>query len=759
MTRRYARLALSLALVVSVCVFAPASAGAVVLPESQISPDVGYQYEPDIYGGKVVWQQWDASWTYSAIVLHDLAAGTETTVAAATNPNEVSEPHIWGDWVIWKYWGGAVDVSDVRAYRISTGQTYDVTTDLGVRQEWLDIGPGNGTPMIAWEDWRAGGGSTNIWSATFNGTNWLESEVTSGGADRDPAIGESFGAFERSGSTLFVKPLTVFLPAVEVGSFYGQPAMDGKRVCYMADRDGDNVFTAHTYDCMTGIDTTIPLGAEPYASADWMEVGDGTMLFTHDNGVDFDIYRYDFTDANAGGTETLFKGGTGYQQRPAIDPTGSGYIVWMDSRTGSSRVWANVALALTDTQPPVTVTDLKAAYDGTATIGFSATDDMSGVQGIYRKLDGGAVTMLPAVTTYTITVTTPGTHTVEYWAKDNALNEETHRVGTFLVRSVDTAYTEVEGTDRYFTAIDASKEAFPTGIPAADYQGYKTVVIATGSNWPDALGAAGLAGALGGPVLLVQPTALPSAVAAEITRLGATRAIVVGGAGAVGGNVMTALGSVAGVTKVERISGTDRFQTASAVASKTVAALGSGFDGTAFVASGLDFPDALAGAPLSAKYGWPLYLCGSGGLSADTVVAMDAAHVSGALLLGGTKPVPAATETSLKTKYGAAKVKRLWGADRYLTAIAIARHGVDSGRLRWDGVGIATGEDYPDALAGGVLVGRTGSVILLTRRTALTQVTGDELRARRDLIGSVRYLGGDEAVSPAVRSAIAAILK
>ena len=721
MTGRTARLTMSVVLALSVCVFAPATAGAFVPTESQISPDVGYQYEPDIYGGKVVWVHYSGDWNASAIVMHDLASGTETTIATEASPSEVSEPHIWGDWVIWKHWGGSeANASDVCAYRISTDTTYNVTTDAPVRQEWLDIGPGNGTPMIAWEDWRAGGGATDIWTATFSGAAWTESQLTSGGADRFPAVGQSFGSFYRS-SKLYIKPLTAFLEPVEVGPIYGQPSMDGTRVCYMADRDTDGTYEAHTYNCSTGIDTTIPLGAEPYASADWVDVGDGTMLFTHSNGIDFDIYRYDFSDANAGGTENMFAGGTGYQQRPAIDPTGSGDIVWQDDRTGSARVWVNIATAPTDVTPPVTVTDLKSAYDGTATIGFSATDDMSGVLGIYRKLDGGAVTMLPAPTTYTVTVTTPGTHTIEYWAKDNAANEETHHVSTFLVRSVDTAYTEVEGADRYFTAIDASKEAFPTGITGTDYQGYKTVVIATGDNWPDALGAAGLAGALGGPVLLVQPTALPSGVGAEITRLGATRAIVVGGAAAVGGNVMTALDGVTGVTKVERISGTDRFKTASAVASKTVGALGTSFDGTAFVASGLDFPDALAGAPLSAKYGWPLYLCNGGGLSADTVASMDAAHVTGALLLGGTRPVPAATETSLKTKYGAAKVKRLSGADRYLTAIAIARHGVDGGRLRWDGVGIATGEDYPDALSGGVLIGRTGSVILLARKSALTR--------------------------------------
>lgn len=56
---------------------------------------------------------------------------------------------------------------------------------------------------------------------------------------------------------------------------------------------------------------------------------------------------------------------------------------------------------------------------------------------------------------------------------------------------------EVEGVNRYLTAIEAAKKAYPGGA--------RTVVLATGTNWPDALGGAALAGARNGPSLLTPP--------------------------------------------------------------------------------------------------------------------------------------------------------------------------------------------------------------------------------------------------------------
>lgn len=307
----------------------------------------------------------------------------------------------------------------------------------------------------------------------------------------------------------------------------------------------------------------------------------------------------------------------------------------------------------------------------------------------------------------------------------------------------------IEGSDRFATAVSASKSAYPTG---AD-----TVVIATGMNWPDALGGAALAGALGGPILLVGYDALPSAVSAEIDRLGADSAVIVGGPNAVSTGVETALeGLFDDADKVTRIKGDDRYKTADAVAAAVVeAGGGAAFDGAALVATGGDFPDALAAAPLAAAQGWPLVLANprTGLSAASKAVISDAGDV---YILGGEAAVSAAVESDLKKSF---TVDRLDGTDRYATAAVISAFAVDEAGHTWDRVGITTGLNFPDALAGGVLQGRAGSVMLLTRPDLLSPATATRLSSNKAEIETVTFFGGANAVSPAVRVSVDQMLQ
>lgn len=307
----------------------------------------------------------------------------------------------------------------------------------------------------------------------------------------------------------------------------------------------------------------------------------------------------------------------------------------------------------------------------------------------------------------------------------------------------------VAGPTRYETAVEASKLAFPDGAPA--------VVIATGMNWPDALGGSALAGALGGPILLTDPRSLPSVVSSEITRLKASRAIILGGTSAVSTAVEDALkrklGSGAGI--VTRIAGNDRYDTANKVARRVMSELGAGYDGRAFVATGGNFPDALAAAPLAAAKGWPLFLSNPAtGISPATRTAMNG--VTDVVILGGTSAVPATVKTSLEG-WGF-RTTRVSGANRYDTAVKIATYGVNNAGLRWNRVGIATGENYPDALAGGVLQGAARSVMLLTTCNRLCTDAGYCLLAKRAEISTVTFFGGTTAVSSATRADVAACI-
>ncbi|MHB1017982.1 MAG: cell wall-binding repeat-containing protein [Coriobacteriia bacterium] len=341
--------------------------------------------------------------------------------------------------------------------------------------------------------------------------------------------------------------------------------------------------------------------------------------------------------------------------------------------------------------------------------------------------------------TLTYTAGVSGTYYVDVYAYDGS---GAYTLITDVVPS-SVAVTEVQGASRIETALRVSELAFPGG---AD-----TVIVATARNWPDALGGSALAGALGAPILLTEPTVLSPAVVAEIERLDATRVVVLGGTGAVSAPVASALGEITGVAEIDRIAGIDRYETARMIADETIATLGATWDGGAFVATGGAFPDALGASPIATASGWPIYLTRNA-MTADAVLAgaMRADGVSRIVVLGGTGAVSSATFEALSgIDAGALRVS---GANRYLTALEVAAYGVVTHGLVWDGLALTTGEDFPDALAGGVMQGRAGSVMLLTTPQALQAQVHDALLENRADIASVRFLGGTGAVSIGTRS-------
>jgi putative cell wall-binding protein len=295
----------------------------------------------------------------------------------------------------------------------------------------------------------------------------------------------------------------------------------------------------------------------------------------------------------------------------------------------------------------------------------------------------------------------------------------------------------VAGPNRYATSVEASKRGFPDGA--------RTIVIATGANWPDALGGSALAGAVDGPLLLTKPDALPSEVTTEIKRLGATKAYILGSTASVSADVEKQLKGL-GLTVIRK-GGSNRYETARMVADETIRLLGSSYEGHALVATGLNFPDASGAAPVAAALGRPILLAN---VTAGTVSLPPA--VNKVVILGSTAAVPSKVETYLDTTLGSANVDRLAGANRYDTAARAAQLGVNAG-MRWDGTGLATGLNFPDALSGGAMLGKLNSVMLLTRPDLLSGEARTKLYNNRAVIDTLFIFGDTNAVSSAVEVA------
>ncbi len=407
---------------------------------------------------------------------------------------------------------------------------------------------------------------------------------------------------------------------------------------------------------------------------------------------------------------------------------------------GNRSETVSIPVRIDTAAPSVTLTE-----DGSlgylARYALTGSDALSGVT-LNWRIDGGAVQYAQA-SSKVVTCEVDGSHTIEAWATDGAGNESAHMSDSFQV-DVPLAALTVAGSDRFATAVEVSKQAFPRGA--------NTVVLATGMNWPDALGGSALAGALDAPVLLVTPDAVPAVTAAEIKRLGATNAIILGGTNAVSAKAQGALSALVS-GDVQRIGGANRYRTAELVAARSRVELGADFDGTVFVASGTDYADAVAAGPMAARHGWPLYLAETGrGLAPETKAALGGAKR--AVVLGGTSDVAAAAATDLSALLGSAKVERVAGQDRYGDVLAIAKYAVAEAGFGWDRIGIATGENFPDSLTGGLLQAKANSVMVLTPAESLYAPIGTTIRTNSAQIRSVTFFGGLNAVGRDVRDAV-----
>lgn len=146
---------------------------------------------------------------------------------------------------------------------------------------------------------------------------------------------------------------------------------------------------------------------------------------------------------------------------------------------------------------------------------------------------------------------------------------------------------------------------------------------------------------------------------------------------------------------------------------------------TVIVARSDEYPDALAAGPLADVYDAPILLTGAGGIDSRVLAAIDEFGFRNAILVGGTAVFPSSAMQALEGVVGVGDVQQVGGINRYETATDIARH--VGWRVSGKGVNpytvnvyLATGENFPDALAAGAAAADNDGVVLLTNDTRLS---------------------------------------
>ena len=320
----------------------------------------------------------------------------------------------------------------------------------------------------------------------------------------------------------------------------------------------------------------------------------------------------------------------------------------------------------------------------------------------------------------------------------------------------------IEGADRYATAIAASRSTFTTGACDA-------ALVATGRNYPDALAAAGLAGAADCPILLVNGvSATPDApLVSELRRVTSGRpaatVYLVGGTAAVSAGIESSLKKTFGATHVMRVAGASRYVTAEEIAKRARIVMNAKwitYSGRVIVVTGANYADALLAGPVAYRAHMPVLLVGSS-LDSAFKPTLTAIGAKDAMIIGSMASVSSSVQSALgKALGGAGHVTRPCAvANPYSQGVAVADWGTASFGLSWSGVGLATGENYPDALAAGPALGAAGAPLVFTHTNALDAVVASKLTDHKAQIGRVRFFGGTSAVSQGVRDAVSAALR
>jgi putative cell wall-binding protein len=283
--------------------------------------------------------------------------------------------------------------------------------------------------------------------------------------------------------------------------------------------------------------------------------------------------------------------------------------------------------------------------------------------------------------------------------------------------------TRVSGTDRYSTSVALAKKGWPNG----SYDVY----VATGANFPDALGAASAATYEGGPLLLTDPSTLPSVVADEIRALNPGEIKVVGGTAAVSDNVLRSLKQIA---PTQRLAGSSRYETDQSV---ILDAFGSSAS-EVYVATGTNYPDALSASAAAGAAGDPVILVNGSApsLDAETATFLKQLGANSFRVAGGTSAVSAGIASDL-SKLGT--VSRYAGASRYETSQLINASQFSNPTH----VYAATGTGFADALSGAVLAGAKQSPLYVVQPGCVP--TGDV--ATFGSAAAVTLIGGTNALN------------
>ena len=295
--------------------------------------------------------------------------------------------------------------------------------------------------------------------------------------------------------------------------------------------------------------------------------------------------------------------------------------------------------------------------------------------------------------------------------------------------------SRLAGANRYGTAADISNKM---------YKKSDTVIVATGLTFHDALVAVPLANAYDAPLLLATENHITDQTEAGLKRLKAKNVIVVSTNGAIGAKAKAEF--KAAKYNMTYIEGKTCFETAAKVA-KALQTKTKKAPTAIFFATDSSFADALSASPVAAIKGAPIIYLNNKSIDKATADYLKSVKgkVKNAYIIGGSGVISDAMMSSVAKALGLTvnkTVVRVYGKNRYETCTAV--NNKFKSVLTGDGICVAKGLDFPDALAGGVYAAATKQALFLADGKKLQDCQNTYLKSKN--AGKITVFGGTGAV-------------
>jgi hypothetical protein len=292
------------------------------------------------------------------------------------------------------------------------------------------------------------------------------------------------------------------------------------------------------------------------------------------------------------------------------------------------------------------------------------------------------------------------------------------------------SHARIAGSERISTAV-----ALSAGAPVGG-----KVYVATARGFADALAGGPAAANDDAPLLLVEPDQVPAATLQRLQQLRPSEIVVLGGPSVVHDSVLAQLDALA-TGSARRVFGASRYSTAVAISQDAF----SPNVPVAYVVNGEGFADAVAGAAAGAYRGGPVLLVTRDSVPWEVTAELDRLNPQSIVVLGGENVLTNAVLAAVQPY--SPQVTRIAGADRYATAVALSQVTYPAGGAA---PYLATGRNFPDALASGPAPARAGAPLLLVPGACVPNSVRGELE--RLAATRVSLIGGTSVVSGAVAS-------